>query len=276
MIEQRAETAFSILMAGFVVILVLTNIIGVKLFLAFPEWLPNGFFGEPITLTTGILTYPITFLVTDIVCEVYGRRRANLMVFTGFVMSLLSLVLIQIALAVPGSPVWPSGNPNYATVEAMQQAYDSVFTLPGILIFASMTAYLIAQLMDVRLFHFWKRVTRGKHLWLRNNGSTLISQVVDTSTVILVTYWIGGLTGVIDESRPVSGQLLMLMATGYLFKFSFALIDTIPFYLGSRWLKRYLRYDPITEKNLTEDESCQSSAAFSMDQSPATASTKTN
>ena len=150
MIEQKAETAFSILMAGFVVFLVLTNIIGVKLFLAFPEWLPNGFFGEPITLTTGILTYPITFLVTDIVCEVYGRRRANLMVFTGFVMSLLSLVLIQIALAVPGSPVWPSGNPNYATVEAMQQAYDSVFTLPGILIFASMTAYLIAQLMDVR------------------------------------------------------------------------------------------------------------------------------
>ncbi|MEC8137241.1 MAG: VUT family protein, partial [Pseudomonadota bacterium] len=97
MIEQKAETAFSILMGGFVVFLVLTNIIGVKLFLAFPEWLPNGFFGEPITLTTGILTYPITFLVTDIVCEVYGRRRANLMVFTGFVMSLLSLVLIQIA-----------------------------------------------------------------------------------------------------------------------------------------------------------------------------------
>ena len=93
MIEQKAETAFSILMAGFVVFLVLTNIIGVKLFLAFPEWLPNGFFGEPITLTTGILTYPITFLVTDIVCEVYGRRRANIMVFTGFVMSLLSLVL---------------------------------------------------------------------------------------------------------------------------------------------------------------------------------------
>ena len=89
-------------------------------------------------------------MVTDIVCEVYGRRRANIKVFTGFVMSLLSLVLIQIALAVPGSPVWPSGNPNCATVEAMQKAYDTVFTLPGILIFASMTAYLIAQLMDVR------------------------------------------------------------------------------------------------------------------------------
>ena len=87
--QDRAETAFSVLMAGFVVVLVLSNIIGVKLFLAFPEILPQGFFGEPITLTTGIMVYPLTFLVTDMVSEVYGRRRANLMVFTGFVMSLL-------------------------------------------------------------------------------------------------------------------------------------------------------------------------------------------
>jgi len=74
---------------------VLTNIIGVKLFLAFPDTLPNGIFGEAITLTSGLITYPITFLLTDIVCEVYGQRRANLMVVTGFVLSLVSLVLIQ-------------------------------------------------------------------------------------------------------------------------------------------------------------------------------------
>ena len=135
-------------------VLVLTNIIGLKLFLAFPELLPNGLFGEPITLTTGILTYPITFLFTDVVCEVYGRKRVNLMVYTGFVMSLLSLILVQIALVVPGSPFWPAGNPNFETVAAMQAAFDSVFTLPGVLIFASMSAYLVAQLMDVRLSIF--------------------------------------------------------------------------------------------------------------------------
>ena len=239
MIEQRAETAFSILMAGFVVILVLTNIIGVKLFLAFPEWLPNGFFGEPITLTTGILTYPITFLVTDIVCEVYGRRRANLMVFTGFVMSLLSLVLIQIALAVPGSPVWPSGNANYATVEAMQQAYDSVFTLPGILIFASMIAYLIAQLMDVRLFHFWKRVTHGRHLWLRNNGSTMISQLVDTVVVnsIFLSFGLGLPWDIVAK----------IIVAAYVFKLVFAAIDTPFIYLGVALLRRYIGADAVEE-----------------------------
>ena len=239
MIEQKAETAFSILMAGFVVFLVLTNIIGVKLFLAFPEWLPNGFFGEPITLTTGILTYPITFLVTDIVCEVYGRRRANITVFTGFVMSLLSLVLIQIALAVPGSPVWPSGNPNYATVEAMQQAYDSVFTLPGILIFASMTAYLIAQLMDVRLFHFWKRVTHGRHLWLRNNGSTMISQLVDTVVVnsIFLSFGLGLPWDIVAK----------VIVAAYVFKLVFAAIDTPFIYLGAALLRRYIGADAVEE-----------------------------
>ncbi len=94
--QGREEKAFAVLMAAFVVVLVLTNVIGVKLFLAFPNLLPNGFFGEPITLTTGILTYPVTFLLTDVVCEVYGSKRAKLMVLTGFVMSLLSLVLIQL------------------------------------------------------------------------------------------------------------------------------------------------------------------------------------
>ena len=75
--QGKEEKAFAVLMSAFVVVLVLTNVIGVKLFLAFPELLPNGFFGEPITLTTGILTYPITFLLTGVVCEVYGSKEQN-------------------------------------------------------------------------------------------------------------------------------------------------------------------------------------------------------
>lgn len=237
--QNRAETAFSILMTGFVVVLVLTNIIGVKLFLAFPNLLPNGLFGEPITLTTGILTYPITFLMTDVVCEVYGRKRANLMVFTGFVMSLLSLVLIQVALVVPGSPVWPTGNPHFGTVEAMQQAYDSVFTLPGILLFASMSAYLVAQLMDVRLFHFWKRVTHGRHLWLRNNGSTMISQFVDT--IIVNSIFLGFGLGLPWE---IVGKIIV---AGYLFKLGMAVLDTPFIYVGVALLRRYIGADAVEE-----------------------------
>ena len=119
--------------------------------------MPKGIFGEAITLTTGLITYPITFLLTDIVCEVFGRRRADVMVVTGFVMSVVSLVFIHIALVLPGSPAWPSGNLDYSTITEMQKAFESVFTLPGILIVGSMTAYLFAQLLDVRLSRRIKR-----------------------------------------------------------------------------------------------------------------------
>ena len=228
----KGETVFAILMAGFVVVLVLTNIIGVKLFLAFPQTLPNGLFGEAITLTTGLITYPVTFLLTDVVCEVYGRKRANLMVVTGFVVSLLTLILIQISLVLPGSPVWPSGNPNYDSVAAMQQAFESVFTLPGILIFGSMSAYLVAQLMDVRLFHFWKGVTGGRHLWLRNNASTMASQLVDTIIVnsIFLGFGLGLDWGVVAK----------IIAANYLFKLLIAAADTPFIYLGVWWVRRIM------------------------------------
>jgi uncharacterized integral membrane protein (TIGR00697 family) len=239
MLQDKAESAFSVLMAGFVMVLVLTNIIGVKLFLAFPELLPNGLFGEPVTLTTGILTYPITFLFTDIVCEVFGRKRANLMVYTGFAMSLFSLILVQVALVVPGSTVWPAGNPNYETVEAMQTAFDSVFTLPGILIFASMSAYLVAQLMDVRLFHFWKRVTHGRHLWLRNNGSTMVSQLADT--VIVNSIFLGFGLGL---PWDIVGKIIVAV---YLFKIGMAALDTPLIYLGVALLRSYISADAVEE-----------------------------
>lgn len=232
MTTDKAESAFSVMMAAFVVVLVLTNIIGVKLFLAFPERLPNGFFGEPITLTTGLITYPLTFLLTDIVCEVYGQRRANLMVVTGFAMSLLTLVLIQIALVLPGSPVWVAGNANFPTVEAMQAAFDSVFTLPGVLIFASMAAYLVAQLLDVKLFHYWKRVTRGRHLWIRNNASTMTSQLVDTIIVNSIFLGLG-----LNLPWDVVGKIIV---ASYVFKLAMAAADTPFIYLGVAVLRRYI------------------------------------
>ena len=237
--DHRAERAYAVLMAGFVVVLVLTNIIGVKLFLAFPEAMPKGLFGEAITLTTGLITYPLTFLLTDIVCEVYGRRRANLMVATGFAMSLLSLALIQVSLALPGAPAWPESNPNYATVEEMQRAFESVFTLPGVLIFASMTAYLAAQLLDVRLFHWWKRVTRGRHLWIRNNASTMTSQLVDT--IIVNSLFLG-----LGLGLPwlLVGKII---AASYLFKVVMAALDTPFIYLGAWGLRRHLGLDPAAE-----------------------------
>jgi len=234
--SSRPDDVYSVLMAAFVVVLVLTNIIGIKLFLAFPETMPAGLFGQPITLTTGLITYPLTFLLTDVVCEVYGRRRGNLMVMTGFVMSLVSLLLIEIALVLPGAPPWAATNPHFTTVREMQLAFESVFTLPGVLIFASMTAYLVAQLLDVHLFHFWKRLTRGRHLWFRNNASTMLSQLVDTIIVnsIFLGFGLGLGWALVAE----------IIAGSYLFKLAMALLDTPFVYLGVAAVRRYAGIAP--------------------------------
>ena len=117
-----------------------------------------------------------------------------------------------------------------------------------------MLAYLTAQFVDVYLFHFWKRLTNGKHLWLRNNGSTMISQLVDTSAVILITHFYAHALP-IDEKLPLWPQLMVFIASGYVFKFSCAMIDTIPFYIGTHYLSRYLQLDLSMEHDADKEES---------------------
>ena len=102
-----------------------------------------------------------------------------------------------------------------------------------------MVAYLSAQFVDVRLFHFWKVRTRGKALWIRNNGSTLVSQLVDTSAVVLISHYVAHVLP-IQEAEPVFPQLIAFIASGYLFKALAAFADTLPFIWLTAWLRRWL------------------------------------
>jgi uncharacterized integral membrane protein (TIGR00697 family) len=226
------EKLYLCLAATFVVLLVLTNIIGIKLFQA-----P---FKPEFALTTGIITYPLTFLCTDIVSEIYGKKRADFMVVLGFVMSLLMLAIVMIATGVTPHPYWvPAVSPYFDSVEGYQHAFESVFALNQVLIVGSMLAYLSAQLIDNYLYHFWKRLTRGRHLWLRNNGSTMISQLVDTAVVNSILFYIGfGMdfwTGV------------KIMGTIYVYKVIIAALDTPLIYLGVYTVKGILRRSGETE-----------------------------
>ncbi len=226
------ERVYLVLAAAFVVVLVLTNIIGIKLFRA-----P---FNPEFALTTGILTYPLTFLITDVVSEVYGKKRADFMVVLGFAMSALMLALVQIAIHVPPHPYWvPPQSPFYDTVEDYQHAFRSVFALNGVLVFGSMTAYLCAQLTDNWLYHFWKRLTQGKHLWLRNNGSTWISQLVDTAVVNSILFFIG-----FGMDVPTA---VRIMVTIYLYKLALAVLDTPLIYLGVALVRRLIGQTPQQE-----------------------------
>ena len=247
---SKSDKTYVFMASMFVTILVLTNIIGTKLFLIFAETFPEGFFGSPFILTSGIITYPLTFWFTDIVSEIWGKKRADLMVIYGFFASLIMLGILMLAKALPPAAIWTIGahhaefyNPIYhikdaaGTVtgvrsEAAQAAFEFTFEAPGILLFSSMLAYLVAQLTDNYLFHFWRRLTAGKHLWLRNNGSTAVSQLLDTMIVngiFLNFYW--GLP---------AGTIVEIIITVYVFKLGMALLDTPFIYLGVFALKKFL------------------------------------
>ncbi|MFL3015521.1 MAG: queuosine precursor transporter [Candidatus Neomarinimicrobiota bacterium] len=157
-------------------------------------------------VSAGILPYPLTFLVTDLISELYGQKKANLVVFSGFIASMFVLLFLWLGSqfdAIPSSIV-------------NDMTYDSVFQNAWRLIAASMVAYLFAQFIDVRIFHFWKKLTNGKHLWLRNNGSTIASQLVDTTLVICILF-----VGVWDTD-----QIKSAIIDGWLFKMLMAFIDT--------------------------------------------------
>ena len=193
------EQFYLILTGIFIASLVASNLIFQKFF----TWI---FLGIGFELSVGIIAYPVTFLVTDLISELYGQKRANQVVISGFFASVFTTLLVLIsakANAVGWSPI-------------DNLTFTKVFGLTGPAFFASMVAYLFAQFVDVRIFHFWKRLTKGKHLWLRNNGSTIASQLIDTSLVVCILF-----VGVWE-----SDQIYSAILDGWLFKMLMAFIDT--------------------------------------------------
>ena len=157
-------------------------------------------------VSAGILPYPLTFLVTDLISELYGQKKANIVVFSGFVASMFVLLFL-----------WLGGQFNAIPDSIVNDdTYNNVFQNAWRIIAASMIAYLFAQFIDVRIFHFWKRLTNGKHLWLRNNGSTIASQLVDTTLVVMILF-----VGIWEPSKIISAII-----DGWLFKMLMAAIDT--------------------------------------------------
>jgi queuosine precursor transporter len=234
-IALRRERVFLALAALFIGSMTMLNILGVTRFLD----LSFEVFGRtvPMPLAVGVLPYPLTFLCTDFISELYGKARANLLVWVGLLVNVWLVFVLWIGGLLPGfdQPLYDEAGRLPLFFEIQRLTLGSVT--------ASMVAYLAAQLCDVHLFHFWKRLTAGRHLWLRNNGSTLLSQAVDTFAVITIThYWAGAIP--IDGDRPAWPQLWVFIATGYVFKLVAALLDTVPFYLGTAWLSRYLEIDP--------------------------------
>ena len=181
-----------------------------------------------LTIPIGTLAFPVTFLATDLICELYGEKRAQNLVYVGFFMNFFMLGVMSLG--------------NYlddAGVSGGTMIYDEVYGFMRAGVIASVIAYAVAQTVDVKMFHFWKRLTNGKHLWLRNNLSTTFSQLVDTIAILSINYMVGNFEGEINSLSA----LFRLILSMYTFKFFSALFDTPLFYLGVRLLKDKVPHD---------------------------------
>lgn len=245
----RRERVFMLLAGLFWGSLVMLNILGTSRFINLSSWFGIGEQSSiQFILAVGVLPYPITFLCTDFISELYGRKRANFVVWVGLMLNVWVLLILWLG-GILNPPEFAQQSLSEALVDSGEIPKEYAFYYIRHLTFgatiASMIAYLCAQFVDVHIFHYLKELTKGKKLWLRNNGSTLISQLVDSTAVILITFLYTDALP-INEKDAILPQLMNLIASGYLFKLCIALLDTIPFYIGTRYLKRYLGL----EKNL--------------------------
>ena len=212
-LKNQAQLIYLVLAALFIASLVTSNLIFQKFF----YWEPFNLFRFEVSV--GILPYPISFLITDILSEIYGKKKANQVVIAGIFASFFSMLIILVADYTPAIDNSPIDN----------GTFTKVFGLSPLAVLASMLAYLAAQFIDIRIFHFWKNLTKGKHLWLRNNFSTFLSQFIDTFTVLFL------LSSFEILPWNIFGSLLL---SGFLFKVIIAALDTPILYIVVYWFRR--------------------------------------
>ncbi len=228
--KALARRLYLILGILFITSLVVSNLIFKKFFYYYP--FDVSIFGVKLfEISVGILPYPVTFLITDLISEIYGKKKANEVVVGGIFASFFAMGIIYIANAAPATDWSPVSD----------ELFSTVFGSTAIAVLASMLAYLFAQFVDIQIYHFWKRLTKGKHLWLRNNCSTFLSQFIDTATVLLLLCSFGE----IDWS--LFGGLLL---AGFLFKVLIAALDTPFLYLSVYWFRKRFKLDVNQEIEL--------------------------
>ena len=164
----------------------------------------------------GVIFYSSIFFATDVLSENYGRKAAAKAVWMGFTVSVIVLVMMSLALLFQ-----PSTNPKTAEFSAnVHGAFDTILNFSPRFVLGSLLAYLISQRFDVWAFHRIKQATGERWLWLRNNGSTMASQALDTVLYSLIVWW-----GTVDLATA-----LALGASKYVFKLAIAAIDTVFIY----------------------------------------------
>ena len=241
-IGSKKEVIFLVLSGIFFGSLTLLNVLGTSKFIDY-SFLIFGY-NIPFVIAIGVLPYPITFLCTDLISELYGKRRANWVVWIGLGLNLWILFFVWVGGILDPPQELINDLPKITITDGKaiipsDYAFYQIRKLTIGATLASMIAYLCAQFIDVQIFHLLKKKTKGKKLWLRNNVSTIVSQLIDSFAVILITYYfVDGLPK--QSNGELTHSLIYFIFSGYLFKLFIALVDTLPFYYLTRLLKKYV------------------------------------
>jgi len=220
----RPQKLFVVCSAIFLTALVVAEATASKLFTVFTLPFSISILGmqfNEVVMTAGVIAFPITFIVTDLLNEYYGKPGIRFVTWIGMIMIIFEFGIIQVAMAVPTASISPVG----------EEAFNTVFGASGRIIVGSLVAYVIGQLADITLFHWLRGLTDGRHLWLRATGSTFGSQFLDTFIVLFIAFY----------GAPLSLQeIIAITLFNYGYKFIVAVVIT-PVIYGAHWaIDRYL------------------------------------
>ena len=250
---MSTERKRQFLLGLFVMALILANMLGAKITgFDLPSWLSSPLnvvffpiiwvfnqilmvtgndilsyqFFNTINVSVGILTVPLMFLITDIVEEVWGRKVTKDFIKVGVISMLIMIVITWISVKLPVAR-FAGAAPD--KLETLTDSYNAFFSTSIRMAIASVTAFYLAQMHDIWAFNFWKKKTGGKFFWLRNNLSTVVSQLLDSTIFMFVAFF--------HPTNFPAGLVIKLIVPYYIFKILFALIDTPFAYLGVWWAR---------------------------------------
>ena len=246
-LSDRKVRLFIFLGGFFIANALVAELIGVKIFALEPTLGKDPWdfelFGQKgaLQFSAGVLLWPVVFIMTDIINEYYGKRGVRMLSF--LTVGLIGFAFVAIFGSIQLAPAdwWQSQNVSKG-VPSMQTAFEVIFGQGMLIIIGSITAFLAAQLVDVSVFHWLKKYTGEKSIWVRATGSTVISQLFDSFVVLAIAFkWGPELTG---ASNPMTWSLLFSVATvQYIYKFTMAVVLTPVLYLAHHWIDRYLGDD---------------------------------
>jgi len=222
----RPQKLYVVCAAVFITALVLAEATASKFFTLFELPFPITILGEEfdrVIMTAGVIAFPITFIVTDLLNEYYGRRGIAFVTVVGMAMIIFEFVILRVAMATPTDTISP----------VPADAFNTVFGASGRIIFGSLVAYLIGQIADITLFHWLRGLTKGRHLWLRATGSTFGSQFLDTFIVLMVAF----------AGQLAFSAIVAITLFNYAYKFVIAVVITPAIYAAHYAMDLYLGHE---------------------------------